>query len=48
MKAGMTDVDEVTAVREAVRRNEELSAGITVGRPHEEVIQAANRAIACE
>ena len=45
--ARLTDVDEGMAVCEAVRRDEELSAGTVAGRTHEEVMQAARRAIGC-
>lgn len=43
--AGLADTDEHDAVREAVRRDEELSSGTLVGRTHEEVMAAARRAI---
>ena len=45
--AGLTDTQESDAVREAIRRDEELSSGAVVGRTHEEVMQAARRAIGC-
>ena len=45
--AGLADTDEREAVREAVRRDEELSSGAVAGRTHEEVMQAARRAIGC-
>jgi len=45
--AGLSNTDEQMAVRDAVRRDQELSAGTVVGRTHEEVMQAARRAIGC-
>jgi putative addiction module component (TIGR02574 family) len=35
--AGLADTDEREAVREAVRRNQELSSGAAARRTHEEV-----------
>jgi len=43
--AGLADSEEREAVREAVRRDQELSSGNVIGRTHEEVMQAARRAI---
>jgi len=45
--AGLSDTEEREAVEEAIRRDEELSSGAVVGRTHEEVMQAARRAIGC-
>ena len=45
--AGLADTDEREAVSEAIRRDEELSSGAVVGRSHDEVMQAARRAIGC-
>jgi putative addiction module component (TIGR02574 family) len=45
---GLTDTDEQAAVREAARRDQELSSGTVSGRTHEEVMQAARRAIGCD
>jgi len=45
--AGLADANERDAVREAIRRDEELSSGAVAGRTHEEVMQAARRAIGC-
>ncbi len=45
--AGLTDTDEGEAVREAIRRDQELSSGAVAGRTHEEVMQAARRSIGC-
>lgn len=46
--AGLGDTSEREAVKEAVRRDQELSSGAVVGRTHEEVMQAARRAIGCD
>lgn len=46
--AGVLDSDERAAVREAVRRDKELSAGTVVGLSHEEAMKAARRAIGCK
>ena len=45
--AGLADTGERDAVREAIRRDQELSSGKVPGRTHEEVMQAARRAIGC-
>ena len=45
--AGLSDTNELKAVRDAIRRDQELSSGTVVGRTHEEVMQAARRAIEC-
>ncbi len=45
--AGLADTDEGEAVREAIRRDQELSSGTVAGRTHEEAMQAARRAIGC-
>ena len=45
--AGLADANERDAVREAIARDQELSAGGVTGRPHEEVMQAARRTIGC-
>ena len=43
----VADTEERDAVREAIRRDEELSSGTVVGRTHDEVMQAARGAIGC-
>jgi putative addiction module component (TIGR02574 family) len=48
INAGLVDTDEKAAVREAARRDQELSSGSVSGRTHEEVLQAARRAIGCD
>lgn len=44
---GVTDTDEDDAVREAIRRDQELTSGTVTGRSHDEVMSAARRAIGC-
>jgi putative addiction module component (TIGR02574 family) len=44
---GLTDAGEGEAVRQAIVRDEELTSGVVKGRTHEEVMQAARRAIGC-
>jgi len=46
--AGLHDTEEHAAVEEALRRDEELSSGKVTGRAHEEVMQAARRALECD
>lgn len=46
--ATLVEANELDAVRQAVRRDQDLSSGTVVGRKHEEVMQAARRAIGCE
>ena len=46
--AGLPDTDEGSALRDAVRRDQELSSGTVSGRTHEEVMQSARRAIRCD
>jgi hypothetical protein len=41
IEAGLADTDEDSAVREAIRRDGELSSGSAAGRTDEEVMQAA-------
>src|SRR5439155_20925291 len=43
--AGLPDANEQAAVREAIRRDQELSSSAVAGRTHEQVMQAARRAI---
>jgi len=45
--AGLADTEERDAVGEAMRRDQELTGGSVAGRTHEEVMQAARRAIGC-
>lgn len=45
---GLPDTDERAAIKEALRRDEELSSGKVTGRTHEEVMQAARRALECD
>jgi putative addiction module component (TIGR02574 family) len=46
--AGLPDSEERAAVNEAIQRDEELSSGKVTGRTHEEVMQAARRALECD
>ena len=46
--AGFPDTEERAAVNEAIKRDEELSLGKVTGRTHEEVMQAARRALECD
>ena len=46
--AGLAAADEHAAVAEAIRRDTELSSGLATGRTHEEVMQAARRALKCD
>ena len=46
--AGLPETDQQAAVREAVSRDHELSSGAAAGRTHEQVMQAARRAIGCD
>jgi putative addiction module component (TIGR02574 family) len=46
--ATLPEIDEDAALQEAIRRDQELSAGSAVGRTHEEVMQAARRSIGCD
>ena len=44
---GRPDTDGPTAIREAIRRDQELSAGTVIGRTHEQVMATARRTIGC-
>jgi hypothetical protein len=44
---GLRASGEREAIEQAARRDAELSSGTAPGRTHEEVIQAARRAIGC-
>jgi hypothetical protein len=46
--AGLPDADERTALREAVRRDKELSDGMVAGLSHKEAMKTARRAIGCK
>lgn len=45
--AGLSDETPGSAIREAIRRDQELSSGAVAGRSHDEVMTAARRAIGC-
>lgn len=47
IETGLAETNEDSALREAVRRDEELSSGSATGRTHEEVMRAARRSIGC-
>jgi hypothetical protein len=46
--AALPDTSEDGSIREAIRRDQELSTGSALGRTHEEVMQAARRSIGCD
>jgi putative addiction module component (TIGR02574 family) len=46
--AGLPNMDQSAAVKEAILRDEELSSGKVTGRTHEEVMKAARRALECD
>jgi putative addiction module component (TIGR02574 family) len=48
IETGLPDMEERAAVNEAIQRDEELSSGKVTGRTHEEVMQAARRALECD
>jgi putative addiction module component (TIGR02574 family) len=45
--AGLADTNPDAAVHEASRRDQELSSATVAGRTHEQVMQAARRALGC-
>jgi len=48
INAGLQDADEAGALTEAIQRDRELSSGKVIGLTHEEVMQAARRALKCD
>jgi len=46
--AGLADTDQRVALREAVRRDQEMSSGVVDGCTHDQVMQAARRSIGCD
>lgn len=44
---GFAVANDQEAIFEAIRRDDELSSGVVAGRNHEEVMQAARRAVGC-
>ena len=46
--SGLPDTEERVAVSQAIQRDEELSSGKVTCRTHEEVMQAARRALECD
>jgi bacterioferritin-associated ferredoxin len=47
IEQGVVDAEERQVVAEAVRRDEELTSGVAVGREHGEVMQAARQRLGC-
>jgi hypothetical protein len=47
IEQGVVDAEEWQVVAEAVRRDEELTSGVAVGREHGEVMQAARQSLGC-
>ena len=45
INAGLAEADEASAIAEAIRRNDELSSGAVTARSHEDVMDAAHRAL---
>ena len=43
--SGLADVDPKDSLQEAIRRDQEMSAGIVSGRTHDEVMDAVRRAL---
>ncbi|MDX6385288.1 MAG: putative addiction module component [Blastocatellia bacterium] len=48
INAGPPETNEGAAVNEAIQRDEELVSGKVAGRTHQEVMQAARRALECK
>jgi hypothetical protein len=48
INAGLPDTDGQAAVRDAIRRDQELFSSAAAGRTHEEVVQAARYPIGCD
>ena len=47
INAGLAETAQESALSDAARRDGELSSGTVGGRTHDEVMQAARRAIGC-
>ena len=45
--SGLADTTERDAVQTALKRDAELTSGAATGRTHDEMMQAARRAIGC-
>ena len=43
----LADPEEKSVVAEAVRRDDELTAGVVVGREHSEIMRAARQRLGC-
>ncbi|HEX8076935.1 MAG TPA: addiction module protein [Chthoniobacterales bacterium] len=48
IETGLAEVPEDAAIGQALARDRELSAGALAGRPADDVIQTARRAIGCD
>lgn len=46
--AALPQSSEDAALKEAIRRDQELSSGSAIARTYEEVMQAARRSIGCD
>jgi hypothetical protein len=44
---GLADAEEKSVIAEAVRRDDELTAGLVVGHEHGEVMRAARQRLGC-
>lgn len=47
INTGLAETDQEAALAGAIRRDQELSSGAVAGCTHEEVMQAARRALGC-
>jgi hypothetical protein len=47
IEQGVVDAEERQVVAEVVRRDEELTSGVSVGREHSEFMQAARQRLGC-
>ncbi len=47
INAGLAETAQESALTDAARRDDDLSSGTVGGRTHDEVMQAARRAIGC-
>ncbi len=47
IEANLPEISVQEAVREAIRRDGEFDSGVVTGRTHEEVMEAARKAIGC-
>jgi len=47
IEQGVVDAEERQVIAEAVRRDDELTTGVVVGREHGEVMRAARQRLGC-